>query len=246
MTARTSGWPHAPIENATALTRSNDQREKDEWRDIETSGTKREPELYSATDPSSVDLLVATTNAGKLREIRHVLAGLPLRLLSLADVAGVPEPEETGRTFAENALLKARYYAAASGLATVAEDSGLVIDALGGRPGVQSARYPGATYPDKFKGLYRELTSHPRPWTARFVCSLAFVSGSSGAFFACEATVEGEIASEPLGEFGFGYDPIFFYPPYGTTLGNVADERKLAVAHRGKAFRQFREWLASR
>ena len=192
-------------------------------------------------------MLIATTNSGKVREIRRVLAGLPVELMTLADVAMVPEPEETGRTFAENARLKAAYYAAATGLATVAEDSGLVIDALGGRPGVESARYPGATYPAKFTNLYRELSGHPRPWTARFVCSLAYVgppaSGEPPLRFATEATVEGEIAPAPAGAFGFGYDPIFFYPPYGTTLGDVSDERKIAVAHRGKAFRQFRQWL---
>ncbi len=197
-------------------------------------------------------LLIATTNPGKVREITHTLAGSSVHLLTLADVPPVPEPEETGRTFAENAHLKARYYAAASGLPTVAEDSGLVIDALGGRPGVESARYPGATYADKFKNLYRELAGAPRPWTARFVCSLAYTgpAGSAGpagptgpVLFTCEATVEGEIADAPVGTHGFGYDPIFFYPPYGTTLGNVADDQKLAVAHRGKAFRMFAEWL---
>lgn len=173
-----------------------------------------------------------------------MLSGLSFSLTTLGDVAAVPEPEETGQTFAENALLKAIYYSQSSGLPTVAEDSGLVIDALGGRPGVESARYPGATYPDKFARLYDELAPHPRPWTARFVCSLAFVSGST-TLFACEATVEGEIAPAAVGSFGFGYDPIFYYPPYETTLGNVEDERKLAVAHRGKAFREFRRWLAA-
>ena len=192
-------------------------------------------------------ILVATTNPGKVGEIRLVLADAPVEIRTLADLPPLEEPEETGRTFAENALLKARYYAAASGLPTVAEDSGLVIDCLGGRPGVESARYPGATYPDKFAGLYRELTGHPRPWTARFVCSLAFVDrpgpAGAGLLFGCEATVEGEIAPAPSGPFGFGYDPIFYYPPYGCTLGDVPDEKKLAVAHRGKAFRMFRDWL---
>lgn len=194
-------------------------------------------------------ILIATTNRGKLREIRRALEGVSVRWLSLEDLHHVPEPEETGRTFAENALLKARYYAAASDLPTVAEDSGLAIDALAGRPGVESARYPGATYPDKFRGLYRELAPHPRPWTARFVCSLAFVSQAKGQFqplFTCEATVEGEIADGPRGTFGFGYDPIFFYLPYSSTLGEVDDARKLAVSHRGKAFRQFRDWLQQR
>jgi len=194
-----------------------------------------------------LELLIASTNPGKVREIRAVLDGLSVTLHSLADLPPEPAPEETGRTFAENALLKARYYAGTSSLLTVAEDSGLVIDALGGRPGVLSARYPGATYPEKFARLYAELAPHPRPWTARFVCSLAFVgtpnSSAMGPLFACEATVEGEIAAAPEGSFGFGYDPIFYYPPYKTTLGNVDDERKLAVAHRGKAFREFRQWL---
>jgi XTP/dITP diphosphohydrolase len=180
-----------------------------------------------------------------VREIRLVLAGVPDDLLTLADLPRVAEPEETGRTFAENASLKAAYYARASGLPTVAEDSGLVIDALHGRPGVESARYPGETYPDKFRNLYRELGAHPRPWTARYVCSLVFVEPSEPprALFASEETVEGEISSSPVGTGGFGYDPIFLYPPFGTTLGNVSDDRKLTIAHRGKAFRKFAAWL---
>jgi XTP/dITP diphosphohydrolase len=180
-------------------------------------------------------------------EIRRALDGLPLRLLSLADVPPVPEPEETGRTFAENARLKAEIYAAATGLPTVAEDSGLVIDALGGRPGIESARYPGATYADKFVRLYRELAAAERPWTARFVCSLALtdVNRALGCdpSFACEDTVEGEIANEPSGAGGFGYDPIFFYPPYAATLAAVSESDKLAVSHRGKAFRRLRDYL---
>jgi XTP/dITP diphosphohydrolase len=199
-----------------------------------------------------VTLLVATTNPGKIREIRHVLEGAVdgLRLLTLAEVPPVAEPEETGLTFADNAWLKARHYARATGRPTVAEDSGLEIDALEGRPGVHSARYPGETYPLKFLNLYRELAPHPRPWTARYVCSVAVANPPVGddaePLFACEATVEGEIADEPLGNAGFGYDPIFYYPSYMTTLGNVPDERKLAVAHRGKAFRQLAAWLAGR
>ena len=235
--------------------------------DVKAPGANNRPDVTA--------ILIATTNPGKMREIRIVLDGLPYHCRSLADLGSIEEPEETGQTFAENALLKARYYSAASGLSTVAEDSGLVIDALAGRPGVMSARYPGTTYPDKFSNLYRELAPHPRPWTARFVCSLAFVSQALGEWpkaledsrhvdalmpdnrtrasglgprafhvlFTTEATVEGVIADAPKGEFGFGYDPIFFYPPYGCTLGEVDGERKLAVAHRGKAFRKFRAWL---
>lgn len=195
-------------------------------------------------------LLIATTNAGKIREIRHLLAHWPT-LLTLADLPPIAEPEETGTTFAENAALKATYYARSSALVTVAEDSGLVIDAIGGAPGVHSARYPGATYPDKFRNLYAALGSSPRPWTARYVCAVAVaiieVPESRGAevIYRSEATVEGEIWHEPRGTRGFGYDPIFYYPPYGRTFGEVEDAEKLAVAHRGRAFRQLADWLAA-
>jgi len=199
-------------------------------------------------------ILIATTNPGKIREIRLVLAGMHHKFVGLADLAPVAEPEETGATFAANAELKARYYAAATGLPTVAEDSGLVVDAIGGRPGVESARYPGDTYPEKFVNLYAELAPHTRPWTARFVCSLAYVEPQPASGtpvsdpdletrFVTEATVEGQVAKAPWGAHGFGYDPIFYYPPYSTTLGDVPDLKKLAIAHRGKAFRAFRQWL---
>jgi XTP/dITP diphosphohydrolase len=207
------------------------------------------PGLLVARLRAGDTLLVATTNPGKIREIRDILGDLRIRLLTLADLSSaIPAPDETGRTFAANAALKSLAYAEASGLPTVAEDSGLEIDGLGGRPGVESARYPGRDYAERFQNLYRELAPHPRPWTARFVCSLAFVPipASGQPFdvgFATEATVEGEISDTPRGDHGFGYDPIFFYPPYGRTLGEVDNARKLAVAHRGKAFRKFRQWL---
>lgn len=197
-------------------------------------------------------LLIATTNPGKIREIRHLLNGRR-DLCTLADLPSIPEPEETGSTFADNAALKARYYAGKSGLTTVAEDSGLVIDAIGGAPGVHSARYPGATYPDKFQNLYAALADKARPWTARYVCAVAVAvarveAGASDPAaplqFSTEATVEGEIWPEPRGEHGFGYDPIFYYPPYQRTFGEVEDAEKLAVAHRGRAFRQLAAWLA--
>jgi XTP/dITP diphosphohydrolase len=187
-------------------------------------------------------LLIATTNPGKLREIALLLHGLPVTLRSLADLPPIQEPEEAERTFDGNARLKAREYARASGLVTVAEDSGLEIDALGGAPGVLSARYPGDTYPEKFVNLYSALAPHPRPWTARYVCALAVVDGTAVAF-ETTATVEGEIAPAPLGTHGFGYDPVFYYPPYGRTFGEVDDEKKLAVAHRGRAFQTFRRWV---
>lgn len=187
-------------------------------------------------------ILIATTNPGKLREIGRALDGLPVDWRTLADFPDIQEPDETGATFAENARLKAREYASATGLPTVAEDSGLAIDALDGRPGVLSARYPGATYADKFAGIYRELTPHPRPWPAHFVSALAFAVPGR-VVYACEGVVDGEIAPGPRGTHGFGYDPIFTYTSDGRTGGELSDEEKLAVSHRGRAFRRFRRWL---
>jgi XTP/dITP diphosphohydrolase len=190
-------------------------------------------------------LLVATTNQDKLREIRLLLSDAPIDLLTLRDLPAIAEPEETGVTFAENALLKARYYAAASQLMTVAEDSGLVIDALDGEPGVRSARFirPDASYPERFDAILRRLAEHPeRGRAARFLCALAVVEGTR-ILFETIGRIEGEIAAAPRGARGFGYDPIFYYPPYRATLAEVTEERKLAVAHRGEAFRQFADWL---
>lgn len=189
-------------------------------------------------------LVVATTNQGKLREIRELLGGLPVTLKTLADYPPVATPEETGATFAENARQKATYYARALGELTVAEDSGLEIDAMGGAPGVQSARFGGedSTYPQKFALIYQALdAAGVQTSSARFVCALAVATGSDVTFEA-RGTVEGEITREPRGAGGFGYDPIFFYPPFGCTLAEV-DERKNTVSHRGAAFRALRGWL---
>jgi len=191
-------------------------------------------------------ILIATTNPGKIREISAGMEGLPVTWRTLADIAPMPEPDETGETFGENARLKACAYAAGSGLPTVAEDSGLAIDVLGGRPGVLSARYPGATYADKFAGLYAELSEFPRPWLAHFVAALAFAVPNETApsvLYECQGVVDGEIVPSPRGSNGFGYDPIFAYPPEGRTGGELSDDDKLAVSHRGRAFRQFRKWL---
>jgi XTP/dITP diphosphohydrolase len=188
---------------------------------------------------------MATTNDGKLREIRTLLDGLPVELVSLRDIAPIAEPEETGSTFAENARLKARYYAAHSGLWTVAEDSGLVVDALDGEPGVYSARFlrPDTSYPERFAEIYRRLGENPAaPRTARFVAALASVDAGR-VVYETTGVVEGTIATSPAGAGGFGYDPIFFYPPYGATLSEVTAEQKNAVAHRGIAFRAFAEWV---
>lgn len=190
-------------------------------------------------------LVVATTNPGKLREIQRVLDGAGVELRTLADYPPLPEPEEPGATFAENARLKALYYARATGELTVAEDSGLVIDGLDGEPGVRSARYLGAdaSYPDRFAHIFAELDRRGRRDSpARFICALA-LARDGRILFETTGTVEGRIAPEPRGTNGFGYDPIFFYPPYGRTLADVDNDRKLAVAHRGIAFRTLREYL---
>jgi XTP/dITP diphosphohydrolase len=193
-------------------------------------------------------LLVATTNPGKLREIRELMTGLPVRLVSLADLPPIEEPEETGTTFEENARLKAHHYSARSGLWTVAEDSGLVIDALHGEPGVKSARFlrPNATYSERFTEIYRRLDARPdAPRTARFVAALSTVENSD-VIYETTGIVEGAIADAPRGSGGFGYDPIFFYPPYGRTLAEVTEAEKIAVAHRGIAFRRFAAWIVHR
>ncbi len=190
-------------------------------------------------------LLVATTNPGKLREIRGILADAPVELVSLDQFSGVVEPDETGATFAENARLKALYYNQATGLPAVADDSGLVIDALGGEPGVHSARWHGDHYPTKFAVIYGRLKDQGLGTSpARFVAHIAVADGGHVRF---EATgvVEGLIAPEPRGEHGFGYDPIFYYPAYGCTLGQVEGARKAAVSHRGQAFRQLVDWIRS-
>jgi XTP/dITP diphosphohydrolase len=190
-------------------------------------------------------LLVATTNLGKLREIRQLMSSVPIRLISLADLSPIEEPEETGTTFEENARLKAHHYSSRSGLWTVAEDSGLVIDALGGEPGVKSARFldADATYPERFAEIYRRLDAQRgTPRTARFVAALATVEDGN-VIYETTGVVEGTIADAPRGHGGFGYDPIFFYPPYERTLAEVTEPEKIAVAHRGIAFRRFAAWV---
>ncbi len=190
-------------------------------------------------------LVVATTNQGKLGEIRELLSGLAVEVRTLTDYPPVPAPEETGTTFAENARQKARYYAAVTGEMTVAEDSGLEVDAMGGAPGVQSARFGGeeSTYPEKFALIYEALArAGVSTSTARFVCALAVAKGDN-ILFEARGTVEGEVAPAPRGDGGFGYDPIFFYPPLGRTLAEVGEE-KSTISHRGEAFRALRRWIA--
>ncbi len=194
-------------------------------------------------------LLIATTNPNKLREIRPLLQAShkegPYQLVTLADLAPIPEPEETGATFWENARLKALAYAAASGLVTVAEDSGFEVDALGGEPGVWSARFlgPSASYEERFAEIYRRLNG--RASTARFVTALT-VAKDGELLFETETTIEGFVAAAPRGRHGFGYDPIFLYPPAGATTAEMADLDKAAVSHRGRAIRDLARYLHNR
>jgi len=191
-------------------------------------------------------ILIATTNPGKLREIVRILNGLPCELKTLGDFPDAPVAEETGVSFAENARQKALHYAGITGMVTMAEDSGFEIDALNREPGIYSARYlrEDATYPERFADIYRRVRdSGTTDRRARFVCALAVAEGNDVTFETI-ATVEGQLADAPAGPNGFGYDPVFFYPPYARTFGEVSDEEKTAVSHRGQAMRAFRSFLA--
>jgi XTP/dITP diphosphohydrolase len=190
-------------------------------------------------------LLLATTNDNKVREIRAVLTD-GVQLVTLADVPRIPEPRETGNTFWENAREKALAYARASGLTAVAEDSGLVIAALGGDPGVNSARFLGSdtSYAQRFDEIYRRLRQHPEASrAARFVTALAVAEPDGTLLFETESFIAGEITPVPAGANGFGYDPVFFYPPLGKTTGEMTIREKNAVSHRARAFRDLTRFL---
>ena len=190
-------------------------------------------------------LLLATTNLNKVREIRPLFAGADVELMTLADVAPVPEPAETASSFWETARQKALAYARATGLVAVAEDSGLVIDSLQGEPGVRSARFLGkdVSYAARFEAIYALLSEAPRAaHSARFVTALA-VADDDTVVFETEARIEGVVAPSPSGTLGFGYDPIFLYPPFGKTTGEMTLDEKTAVSHRARAFRDLRRAL---
>jgi XTP/dITP diphosphohydrolase len=190
-------------------------------------------------------ILVATHNPGKLKELTVLLAGFPAEFVLLDDIGIHDEIEETGSTFEENARLKASGYAQRSGLLTLADDSGLEVDALGGEPGVFSARYGGAgkTDEDRNQLVLEKMRDVPQDKrAARFRCVIA-VAGPGKELFTVDGVVEGGIAYEPRGEHGFGYDPIFWMAEYGATLGELGPEIKNQVSHRGRAVRAARAHL---
>jgi XTP/dITP diphosphohydrolase len=187
------------------------------------------------------ELLVATNNAGKVRELSQLLSDFPLRLRLLSDFAGVAEAVETGETFAENATIKALYYSAHSGLLTLSDDSGLVVDALGGAPGVRSARYAGrdATYAERMSKLLGEIdATGDEERRARFVCVIAVANPSAGTLHTFEGTCEGRIARAPRGTGGFGYDPLFIPDGHERTFGELPAEVKHTLSHRARALAQ--------
>lgn len=182
-------------------------------------------------------LLLATTNPGKLREMKSLLSDLPYELVTPTMLGFELSVEENGETYATNAEIKARAYAHRSGLLTLADDSGLEVEALNGSPGLHSARYspiPGASDADRRAYLLHNLRSHPQPWKARFRCVVAIASASDEIYFS-EGICPGMIIAEERGENGFGYDPIFYLPELGKTMAELSEEKKNELSHRARA-----------
>lgn len=191
------------------------------------------------------DLLLATTNRHKVEEFRTIFADLPYRLLTLTDVALDMEVEETGTTFQQNADLKALAYASASGMLTLADDSGIEIDALGGEPGVYSARFLGVhtPYEERFRYILQQLQGLPKEQRrACFRCVIT-IAEPSGVYQSVEGDEEGLISNEPRGTQGFGYDPIFLVPAFGKTHAELSSDEKHLISHRGRAARKARTLL---
>ena len=190
-------------------------------------------------------IIFATGNEGKLREIRKILADMPYEVLSMKEAGVKADIVEDGKTFEENALIKARTVSRLTGEISMADDSGLVIDFLNGEPGIHSSRYMGedTSYTIKNRAILDRLDGVPdEKRTARFVCAAACV-WPDGREEVCTQTMEGRIAHATAGENGFGYDPIFFLPEKGCTSAEIPAEEKNAISHRGKALRQMREKL---
>jgi XTP/dITP diphosphohydrolase len=190
-------------------------------------------------------MILATRNMGKVDELIHLLEGLPVSVTSLRDHPEVPEVVEDGETFRDNARKKAREVASATGAWTLADDSGLAVKALGGKPGVYSARYAGKNgdHQANNEKLLREMTDVPADERqAAFVCAMVLAS-PDGREWDVEESCEGEIAFEPKGSGGFGYDPLFYVPVFGKTMAELSMNEKNSISHRGKALRKMKEVL---
>jgi XTP/dITP diphosphohydrolase len=192
-----------------------------------------------------MELLLASNNQGKLKEIQALLAALPLRILVPDDLGLQIEVDEAGSTYRENAALKAHAFAKASGLVSLADDSGLEVETLGGAPGLHSARFsplPNADDADRRKKLIDKLGGFQQPWKARFHCTIA-VANPDGAIQFSEGFCNGEIIWEERGEGGFGYDPIFLLPELGKTMAELELEEKNEISHRARAVQAARPIL---
>jgi len=193
-----------------------------------------------------LQILIATKNDGKVKELEDLLIDLPFKLRSLNEFPKAIEPEETGETFAENAILKAKSYALQTGLFALADDSGLEVEALGFAPGVLSARYAGekANDSEKIAKLLRELNkTKDENRRARFVCAMAISDEKGEIKFLTEGICDGRIASTPSGANGFGYDPIFIPVGYAKTFGELSSEIKQEISHRAKAIKKIIHFL---
>jgi len=206
----------------------------------------RSTRVASGLSRSKRRVVLATLNPGKVRELASLLGDLPIELVSLADTSGASLPPETGTTYAENALLKARAARGLTGHAALGDDSGLEVDALAGAPGLHSARFGGPGLDDRGRTslLLERLRGVPAgKRTARFRCAIALVDENGGER-TVEGLAEGEIALAPCGTGGFGYDPVFFFPPLGRTFGELTDREKERVSHRALAARAARQMLS--
>lgn len=191
-------------------------------------------------------ILFATTNKNKLREAGEILAEQGYEILSLKDVGIDLDVEENGETFEENAIIKAKAYSKAAGMPVFADDSGLEVDFLNKAPGIYSARFLGenTSYEEKNRYIIEKLANAEGPErSARFVCAVC-AAMPDGRYITAIGKVEGEIAYEPAGENGFGYDPIFFIPKYGKTTAELSPEKKNEISHRGNALRIIRDRLS--
>jgi XTP/dITP diphosphohydrolase len=205
------------------------------------------PGRKNIKDKKTRDVLVATRNRGKVREIRKLLKGLGIRIQCLHDLPEAPEVEEDGSRFAENALKKARFYAALSGMLTISDDSGVEVEALKGQPGVYSARYAGqgASDQDNNQKLLKKMEGIPASKRgAWFRCSIAIVS-PKGKEAVAEGSCKGKIGFRGAGRGGFGYDPLFILPQYGKTMAQFTLGEKNKISHRGKALRKLRRIIQS-